>query len=102
VCYSPVALGRTVIIPLLQPFKSFTSEEKDSLNEAKRCASRFLPDLLNISDEQAREMRSRAFALRNKVLEFFKLEQITEMADRMAENYGMAIVAAEMVQKLGN
>jgi hypothetical protein len=55
--------------------------------------------LLKISDEQAREMRSRAFYLRKKVLEFFKLEQIKEMADR-AETYGMTIVAVEMIQKL--
>jgi hypothetical protein len=94
---SPVALGRTAIIPLLHEVKAFTNEEKESLSEAKCCASRYLPKLLHITDKQSEEMRKRAFTLRSKILVFLKSESVFEMADRIAENYGILVTAAEMV-----
>lgn len=42
-------------------------------------------------------MRKRAFFLRNRVLGFLKTESVCEMADRIAENYGILIAATEMV-----
>jgi hypothetical protein len=80
--------------------KAFSDEEKTALTEAKHCASRYLPSLLSFTSKDGESMRKRAFNIRSEVDKYLKSNGVSEMTERIAENYGILTSATEMVGEL--
>lgn len=89
------AVTRTVVIPMLHEIKNFSSSEKNDVQRGKECASRYLPNILNISDTEFEDLKIRAYSLREKIAD--AMPDVTDSNQRIAENYGMLIAATELV-----
>ena len=78
---------------MMDEMKPTTDDEFELIAQGTACASRFFKELVNVTDQDKRDLKRRVSSLRQKVLQ--SMLQLTDCHNRICDNYSMLIAATE-------
>ncbi|OWA54240.1 hypothetical protein BV898_18651 [Hypsibius exemplaris] len=85
------ALSRAVMIPMLEEMSPMTEVQLSDVLRGKQTAAKHFPALLNLTEEDKRELKKRAFGLQETVTN--AMSGVTDSHHRISKNYSILTAA---------